>query len=149
MSTRAVSTADTSAKAGACLCGAVRYRVTGPLRPVVACHCSQCRRTTGHFMAATAARRCDFELISQAELKWYVSSPEARRGFCARCGSTLFWEGAGRDYISIAAGTLDGATGLTTARHTFVADKGDYYELSDGVPQSADGHFSVEIPAAD
>jgi hypothetical protein len=133
-------------KTGACLCGAVRYRVTGPLRPVVACHCTQCRRTTGHFMAATAARRSDFELISQAELKWYLSSPEARRGFCGRCGSTLFWEAAGRDSISIAAGTLDGATGLATACHIFVADKGDYYQLTDGAPQSADGRFSVEIP---
>jgi hypothetical protein len=131
---------------GACLCGAVRYRVSGPLRPVVACHCTQCRRMTGHFMAATAARRSDFELISRTELKWYVSSAGARRGFCGRCGSTLFWEAAGRDSISIAAGTLDGATGLATACHIFVADKGDYYELTDGVPQSADGRFSVEIP---
>ena len=135
-----------SPRTGACLCGAVRYRVTGPLRAVVACHCTQCRRTTGHFMAATAARHRDFELISGADLKWYVSSPEARRGFCGRCGSTLFWEGAGRDYLSIAAGTLDGATGLTTVRHIFVADKGDYYELGDGVAQSADGSFAVPIP---
>jgi hypothetical protein len=135
-----------NARTGACLCGAVRYRVTGPLRPIVACHCTQCRRMTGHFLAATAARRRDFELLSQRELRWYDSSPEARRGFCARCGSTLFWEAAGRDYISIAAGTLDGATGLTTARHIFVADKGDYYQLADGVPQSPDGSFSVGIP---
>lgn len=140
------SSSGPGARTGACLCGAVRYRVTGPLRAVVACHCTQCRRTTGHFMAATAAWRRDFELVSQAELTWYPSSPEARRGFCARCGSTLFWEGTGRDYISIAAGTLDGATGLTTARHIFVADKGDYYELRDGVPQSSGGSFSVEIP---
>jgi hypothetical protein len=135
-----------NARTGACLCGAVRYRVTGPLRPIVASHCTQCRRMTGHFLAATAARRRDFELLAQTELRWYVSSPEARRGFCARCGSTLFWEAAGRDYLSIAAGTLDGATGLAIARHIFVADKGDYYQLADGVPQSADGSFSVEIP---
>jgi hypothetical protein len=146
MNSAADNTRGTSGRTGGCLCGAVRYRVTGPLRPVVACHCTQCRRTTGHFMAATAARRGDFELISRAQLKWYVSSPEARRGFCGRCGATLFWDGAGRDYISIAAGTLDGATGLTTVRHIFVADKGDYYELKDGVPQSADGSFNVEIP---
>jgi len=133
---------------GGCLCGAVRYQVTGPLRPVVLCHCSQCRRNTGHFMAATAAQHRDFRLRQEAELRWYLSSESARRGFCGRCGSTLFWQGAERDYISIAAGTLDGATGLTSACHIFVADKGDYYSIDDGLPQSADGHFSVAIPRA-
>ena len=42
---------------GGCLCGAVRYEAQGPLRPVVACHCDMCRRTSGHFAAATAVRR--------------------------------------------------------------------------------------------
>src|SRR2546430_3730813 len=90
------------------------------------CHCTQCRRMTGHIMAATAARRADFSLVSDGELKWYVSSVEARRGFCGRCGSTLFWEGVGLDGISIAAGTLDDTRGLKIACHIFVADKGDY-----------------------
>ncbi|HLY53510.1 MAG TPA: GFA family protein [Steroidobacteraceae bacterium] len=136
-----------SIHAGGCLCGAVRYQVTGPLRSVVLCHCTQCRRSTGHFMAATAARHCDFRLIEESQLRWYRSSDCARRGFCGRCGSTLFWQGGGRDYISIAAGTLDGATGLVSACHIFVADKGDYYSIDDGLPQSADGSFSVAIPS--
>jgi hypothetical protein len=134
------------ANSGACLCGAVRYEVTGPLRPVVLCHCTQCRRSTGHFMAATAARQRDFRLLAAEELRWYESSPAARRGFCARCGSTLFWQADGRDYVSIAAGTLDGPTGLSCACHIHVADKGDYYSIDDGVPQRADGSFSVPIP---
>lgn len=133
---------------GGCLCGAVRYQIAGHLRAVVLCHCTQCRRSTGHFMAATAARHRDFRLIEATELRWYVSSDCARRGFCARCGSTLFWQGEGRDYVSIAAGTLDGATGLTSAYHIFVADKGDYYAIDDGLPQSADGNFPVAIPGA-
>jgi hypothetical protein len=139
--------ANVSTHTGGCLCGAVRYEVTGSLRPVVLCHCTQCRRSTGHFMAATAARHRDFRLGSATELRWYVSSDSARRGFCGRCGSTLFWQGEGRDYISIAAGTLDGATGLASACHIFVADKGDYYSISDGLPQRRDGSFSVPIPA--
>jgi len=130
-------------RSGGCLCGAVRYEVRGKLRPVVMCHCTQCRRMTGHVMAATAARRADFRLVSSAELAWYASSPEARRGFCARCGSTLFWEGGGRDYLSIAAGTLDDASGLSIACHIFVADKGHYYEITDSAPQIRDGAFSV------
>ena len=130
-------------RSGGCLCGAVRYEVRGPLRPVVMCHCTQCRRMTGHVMAATAARRADFRLVSSGELAWYTSSPEARRGFCARCGSTLFWECGGRDYLSIAAGTLDDASGLSIACHIFVADKGHYYEITDSAPQIRDGAFSV------
>ena len=91
------------------MCAAVRYRVTGPLRDVVGCHCSQCRRMTSHFMAATAARLADFALLADTTLRWYAASAEARRGFCAACGSTLFWAGNDRDYLSIAAGTLDDA----------------------------------------
>jgi hypothetical protein len=132
--------------AGGCLCGAVRYLVAGPLRAVVFCHCTQCRRNTGHFMAATAARHADFRLTREAQLRWYESSDAAARGFCARCGSTLFWQAKGRDTISIAAGTLDGATGLDAACHIHVADKGDYYAIQDGLPQSTDGSFSVPLP---
>jgi len=135
-------------RSGGCLCGAVRYHIAGPLRPVVMCHCSQCRRQTGHVMAATAARRTDFQLLASSELKWYDSSPTARRGFCGRCGSTLFWEASGRDYISIAAGTLDDSRGLEIACHIYVADKGGYYQIEPGVPQCADGSFSVAIPGA-
>lgn len=135
-----------AARSGGCMCGAVRYLVTGTLRPVVMCHCTQCRRMTGHFMAATAARRRDFQLTSAAELSWYAASEEARRGFCARCGSTLFWDGVGRDYISIAAGSLDDSSGLTVACHIYVANKGGYYDIEGDVPQIADGHFAVKFP---
>jgi hypothetical protein len=134
------------ARAGGCLCGAVRYEVRGALRPIVMCHCTQCRRVTGHVMAATAARLADFRLLSEGGLGWYDSSAEARRGFCSHCGSTLFWQGVGRDYLSIAAGTLDDSSGLTIACHIFTADKGAYYEIADAAPQLRDGSFSLPWP---
>jgi hypothetical protein len=117
---------------GGCLCTAVAYRVTGPMRAVIACHCGQCRRTSGHHVAATSVPR-DRVLI-EGEVTWYRSSPSARRGFCGRCGSNLFWDGGG-ETLSIHAGTLDGATGLRMDRHIFCADKGDYYDIADGLPQ--------------
>jgi hypothetical protein len=129
--------------AGGCLCGAVRYEVRGALRPVVACHCTQCRRMTGHFLAATAAREGDLAITSDSSLKWYSASPDARRGFCGVCGSTLFWHGTGRDYVAIAAGSIDGPTGLKLVQHIFTADKGDYYELDDGLERSAQGLGSI------
>ena len=133
-------------RTGGCLCGAVRYEVHGPLRAVVMCHCTQCRRMTGHIMAATAARHRDFRLLSEEGLRWYTSSEEARRGFCMLCGSTLFWQGAARDYLSIAAGSLDDSSGLRIACHIFTADKGGYYEIVDSAPQLRDGDFSLSWP---
>lgn len=119
-------------KTGSCLCGAVAYEVTGPLRPVVACHCTQCRKQTGSYMHATAANDADFRITSDRGLKWYRASKDAKRGFCAECGSVLFWKGEGRDYVAIAAGSIDGATGLQLEGHIFCDNAGDYYEICGG-----------------
>ncbi|MDE0208421.1 MAG: GFA family protein [Boseongicola sp.] len=118
---------------GSCLCGQVAYLVRGPLRPVVACHCGQCRKTSGHHVAATSAPRGAVEI--SGEPRWYESSPTARRGFCGTCGSNLFWDGPGEN-LSIYAGTLDGPTGLGLVGHIYCADKGDYYEIADGMPKA-------------
>jgi hypothetical protein len=123
----------TSGGTGGCLCGAVRYVARGPLRGVVNCHCGQCRRYHGHFAAYTAAALADLAITGEGSLRWFQSSPEARRGFCANCGSSLFWQRLGSATISVAAGTLDEPTGLRTIRHIFAADAGDYYRLEDGL----------------
>jgi len=129
-----------SVHTGGCLCGAVRYRVTGPLRPVVACHCEQCRRTSGHYVAATRAAGEDVTLEADRGLKWYTSSDNARRGFCGECGASVLWQPSHRQTMSIMAGTLDEPTGLTLAGHIFVANKGDYYPIADGLPQLEQGN---------
>jgi hypothetical protein len=134
-------------KTGGCLCGAVRYEARGPLRAVVDCHCTMCRRTSGHFAAFTATRPEALVLIESEGLHWYQSSTSARRGFCGICGSSLFWEPASGERVSIAAGTLDLPTGLETVVHVFVEDAGDYYEICDGLPQRADGNHGIMIPA--
>jgi hypothetical protein len=124
---------------GGCLCGGVRYEVRGPLRQVWACHCSQCRRTSGNFVAATRVRSSDLALVTAETLTWYRSSDNAERGFCGRCGSPLFWRRTtARDgHTSINAGSLDTPTRLKTVGHIFVADKPDFYEITDGLPQHA------------
>ena len=119
-------------KTGSCLCGAVRYEVAGPLRPVIVCHCSQCRKQTGSFMHATAAANVDFKIVEERGLKWYRASAAAKRGFCGECGSVLFWKPDGAGHISFTAGSLDGKTGLAIEGHIFCDDAGDYYEISGG-----------------
>jgi hypothetical protein len=120
---------------GGCLCGGVRYEIRGELRGVIACHCAQCRRTSGHYAAMTSAPSANIVIAAADSLRWYKSSNTAERGFCGRCGGNLFWKQAGRDAISITAGTLDVPTQLKIEEHIFVADKSDYYTIDDDAPQ--------------
>jgi hypothetical protein len=129
---------DPSLRAGGgCLCGAVRFEVRGDLAPVEICHCGQCRRFHGHVGAYTGAKRGALVFRKSAGLRWYDSSDKARRGFCGICGSSLFYEGHAGTGVAIAAGAIDAPTGLATVRHIFVASKGDYYDIADGLPQLA------------
>lgn len=121
-------------RTGGCLCGAVRYTIDGPVRNIVACHCGQCRRTTGHFMCAASVKRRYFTMDEDRGLKWYRASESAGRGFCGECGSTLFWLSDAGEHISIAAGTLDDDTGIRIQGHIFTATKGGYYDLEPGLP---------------
>lgn len=112
---------------GSCHCGAVRFEAEAPLRPVLACHCTQCRRTSGHFWAATSVPLARFRLLRDDGLAWFRSSARARRGFCRACGASLLWAPDGEDRLSLAAGALDGPTGLALAEHWHKETAGDYY----------------------
>ena len=118
---------------GGCLCGAITYTTHGSLRPVIACHCEQCRKSSGHYVAATSVAREQIEI--RGKPVWYASSDVARRGFCGIYGSSLFWDGAGAN-ISIHAGTLDNTEGLSLKGHIFCADKGGYYEIEGDLPKA-------------
>ncbi|WP_116082685.1 GFA family protein [Tropicimonas sp. IMCC34011] len=120
---------------GRCNCGEVSYRVTGPFSPIVACHCTECRRASGHFVAATSAVETD--LVIEGVPRWYESTPGTVRGFCPTCGAGLFWrQTPGR--ISIWAGSIDAPTNLALEAHIFTSEKGDYYEITDGLPSHPD-----------
>lgn len=113
---------------GGCECGGVRYAVDAPLRDVVVCHCGRCRRTHGDSAGYTECPAAALELPAAGTLRWYVADGR-ERGFCSTCGGSLFWRVTGSDTVSIAAGTLDQPTGLTTVAHIFVASAGDYEVL--------------------
>jgi hypothetical protein len=120
---------------GQCLCGAIHLTITGPMRDISVCHCGQCRRWHGHAPGYSKARWADIAITGREHLRWFQSSPEARRGFCDACGSSLFWEVTGGDAVAVAAGILDSPTGLRERHHIFVAHKGDCYDIVDNLPQ--------------
>ena len=72
---------------GSCECKSVIFELDGTLKPSIACHCSQCRKTSGHYWSVTEIEIEKFNLLKDSGLKWYSSSEKAKRGFCKECGS--------------------------------------------------------------
>ena len=120
---------------GSCLCGAVSFEVEADLTPPDACHCTQCRKVSGHYWASTDVPRDEVTIHGENSIGWYQSSERVRRGFCKACGSTLFWDADGRSNIAISMGAFDAPTGTHLEKHIFVTDKGDYYDIADGLPR--------------
>lgn len=121
---------------GSCLCGAVKFTVGCDLEPPDACHCSQCRKSSGHYFASTDVPETAVTIENRNHLRWYQSSEKVRRGFCDTCGSSLFWDPVHHDWIGVAMGAFDTETKTRLAIHVFVREKGDYYKITDGLPQN-------------
>ncbi len=117
---------------GSCLCGAVTIAVEGALPAPVACHCTRCRKQSGHYWAWTELPRSRVTIAGDDHLTWFQACEPARRGFCKVCGASLFWEPIGQKRIAIAMGAFDLPTGTRLDQHVFTADKGDYYDIADG-----------------
>lgn len=115
---------------GSCLCGEISYRITGDIRGVINCFCSQCRKTSGHYVAAVRCTLDQLEIMEDGKtLTWYRSSEIAQRGFCNQCGSSLFWKPCQGGTVSIMAGTLETPTHVESIENIFVEDMSDYHEL--------------------
>ena len=123
---------------GTCLCGAVSLEIDEPLEKAPeACHCSQCRKQTGNFFVGVNVRRSALRVAGEEQVAWYQSSEKVKRGFCSSCGSVLFWKPTidGYEWTGVTLGCLDTLLKLKVGKHTFVADKGCYYEITDDAPQ--------------
>jgi len=123
---------------GSCLCGAINFTAKRPAREPAACHCTQCRKQSGHHWASVQVMDGDLDITGRPS--WYASSATAKRGFCPTCGSFLFWKGVKDPDTGIALGALDGPTGLRLERHIFTEHKGDYYEIPGAAPKRSKKH---------
>ena len=120
---------------GSCLCGAVTLAVAASLPDTNICHCRMCRKHSGHHFVSTDVPRNALTIVGEEKLTWLRSSENVRRGFCSTCGSSLFWDRSDRDWIAVAMGAFDGPTESRANLHIYVAGKGDYYQIADGLPQ--------------
>jgi hypothetical protein len=124
---------------GTCLCGAVSLEVEGSLEAAEACHCTNCRKWSGHVGVTVEVPRSSVNIQGAENIKWFHSSEKVRRGFCATCGTPLFFDPIDTEkhaWTAISMGVFDTPTDTKLGFHIFVAEKGDYYEITDGLPQN-------------
>jgi len=118
-----------------CLCGGIKLKINGLLRHVSNCHCIQCMKTHGNYSAYTNAKEKDVIFLKRRTLKWFRSSKKAKRGFCKKCGASIFFKFFGNDTISISAGMFNNPTKLKTKMNIFIKGKLDYYKLDKKLPK--------------
>ncbi len=125
---------------GGCLCGAVRFNVTGTPTGFDLCHCSRCREASGSaFLAELEFKGAEFEWVSGRSLiKTYEAPvrntpPGYQRTFCTECGAPV--PTVDRGMIRVPAGTLDRDPGIRPQRHIFVDFKAPWFEIIDSIGQ--------------
>lgn len=127
---------------GSCLCGGVRFEISGPLGRASHCHCSMCRKGHGAAFATYArAEVRDFRWTSGRDLVApYRSSPHILRTFCKRCGSNLQWlDERSPERVDVALGVLDDDPLVRPSVHIYVADRAPWFEITDGLAQQPAG----------
>ncbi len=118
-----------------CLCGNIILKTQGYHRNIHNCHCIQCMKTHGHHAAYTSVKLQDIKFFKKKTLKWFKSSKRAKRGFCNKCGASMFFKAKGAKDICIAAGMFNKPVKLKTELNIFVKRKLEYYKLDNRLPK--------------
>ncbi len=136
-----------------CLCGAVRFEIPVPQAKFNVCHCGMCRRwAAGPFFAVHCPAQANF--TEDSGLTWYRSSKWGERGFCGRCGTSLFWRLANDPaaMLAVSAEAFDDADDLRLDRHIYADAKPARYAFADDRPRLTEAQCLAEIgltPASD
>jgi hypothetical protein len=123
---------------GGCMCGAVRYEVTGDSFSVVHCHCLSCRRHTGAPVVTLAGFKQDQVRFTSGERRIYESSPGVGRAYCGQCGTPLTWEGDGGELgpiIELHISTFDNPDILVPTGHAFEPERISWFDIADNLPR--------------
>ena len=121
---------------GGCLCGGVRYRVSGKPRTSAICHCVSCRRASGAQSVAWLVFPSEAFSFVSGEPAEYRSSAEVSRTFCDTCGTSLTYLHDGNlDFIDVTTASLALPDQFPPARHVWLEDKVSWESVNDGLPQ--------------
>ncbi len=123
--------------AGSCLCGAVRFQITGAFEQFFLCHCSRCRKDSGSAHGAnlfSATARLTW-LAGEDQVKTYrVPGARHQKSFCAECGSALPQLQMAGALLVVPAGSLDSPIAIRPQAHICCADRADWDTHLEDVP---------------
>ena len=123
---------------GSCLCGAISFEITGPIKSIVCCHCSQCRKAQGTAFATNGivASKHFRILTGEQFLSAYQVTPDQTRYFCKNCGSPIMSKNTSRpDDIRIRMGTIISDVKEKPEAHIFVSSKANWEDIKNDLPQ--------------
>ena len=122
---------------GSCLCGAVRFEVTGPLTAMLNCHCSRCRKQHGAPFATygTTAIGDLHWLAGEENVVTYTAEGAGPRSYCKHCGSPVPITAPPMGVAYIPVGLTEGELGMKPQGHMFVGSKASWHEITDSLPQ--------------
>ncbi len=132
-------TDQTNIAKGSCLCGEVRYQVTGNLGLFQYCHCSRCRKLSGSVHSANL-------LVAPNQFSWLAGESSVGRyeledtkhfatSFCKKCGSTMPWLTQSGKAVVVGAGTLDEHPGIEPRTNNYFASRASWYVSAEDLPK--------------
>ena len=128
----------TTTSTGGCMCGAVRFEISGSPSRVLHCHCESCRRHTGAPMATLGVFKADQVNFSGKDRTPYASAPGVERAFCSACGTSLTWETEFGDEGKICAvhiSAFDDPEAMPATGHSFYAERISWFDIADELPR--------------
>ena len=126
---------NTREHAGGCLCGRLRYHITGPIDSVGHCHCGMCRRSSGGVVTTWISLPAERFTFTRGKPAVYQSSEHGKRSFCGDCGAQItFWSRRSPAEIDVTLATLDDVSDHPADRHVFVKDRLPWLHLDEHLP---------------
>jgi len=123
---------------GSCLCKTVQFEIHGPIRNIIYCHCSECRKAQGSAFATNGIVDIDeFKIVKgENQLTGYANAVTQTKYFCLHCGSPIMSKNTNKPaQIRIRLGTIETDILEQPEAHIFVSSKANWETICDNLPQ--------------
>lgn len=124
---------------GSCLCGSVKYRISGKVGDIIHCHCKTCQKAHGTaFSSVATVNDTDFTILGDENLKYFESSMGKKRYFCTTCGTQIYAKRDNSQHVILRLGSLDDDPKSNEKNHIWVSHKASWYSINSNLPEHSE-----------